>query len=381
MARKTFPGTLMRRGGTYRWRWQIDGKRVHRTFKTRDRAEAIRQLRAAIPEVEAEAERARRGIRPGLTMKDLLDEFETYYLPGTGKGTQNAYRDSTAVFRRYFVELRGDPTIASVAPSDVAAFIEWRRTSRVKGDEPLSQRTLRKDFAVLHTLFAWAVESREYRKDNPVAKKLRPKRGQARQAVIISEAEEAKLLQACAEHAMLSTFVLLCLETGLRPNSEALWLRWEDIDFREGTLKVVSGRDGHTTKTYRSRTLYLSDRLTAGLRDHFAAFRLSGSPWVFHHETTRRHHKAGTRIADLLHSFKNAAEKVGLPTDVRPYDLRHTRITRWVGAGHNLAIVQKAAGHSSINTTMLYVHLANESLKTLVAAAKDAPKLEALSAS
>lgn len=95
---------------------------------------------------------------------------------------------------------------------------------------------------------------------------------------------------------------------------------------------------------------------------------------------TRRHHKAGTRIGDLLHSFKNAADKVGLPRDIRPYDLGHTRITRWVSAGHNLAIVQKAAGHSSINTTMIYVHLANEPLRTLVAKADDASKLEALSA-
>jgi integrase len=180
---------------------------------------------------------------------------------------------------------------------------------------------------------------------------------------------------------MLSLFVLLCVETRVRPNSEALWLRWEDIDFREGTLKIVSGRDGHTTKTYRSRTLYLSDRLTVALREHFAAFRLSGSPWVFHHETTRRHHKAGTRIGDLLHSFKNAADKVGLPKDIRPYDLRHTRITRWVDAGHNLATIKKAAGHSSINTTMIYVHLANESLRTLVERTEQAKELEALSAS
>lgn len=35
-------------------------------------------------------------------------------------------------------------------------------------------------------------------------------------------------------------------------------------------------------------------------------------------------------------------------------------------------------GYSSINTTMLYVHLANESLRTLVKNATEAPQLEAL---
>ncbi len=49
-----------------------------------------------------------------------------------------------------------------------------------------------------------------------------------------------------------------------------------------------------------------------------------------------------------------------------PYDLRHTRITRWVAAGHNLALVQKAAGHASMRTTMIYVHLVDDDLSVLV---------------
>jgi integrase len=75
--------------------------------------------------------------------------------------------------------------------------------------------------------------------------------------------------------------------------------------------------------------------------------------------TTRRRAKAGERLAGVLHSYQNAVRraKLDLASPPRPYDLRHTCITRWVAAGHNLALVQKAAGHSSIRTTMGYVHL------------------------
>ena len=74
------------------------------------------------------------------------------------------------------------------------------------------------------------------------------------------------------------------------------------------------------------------------------------------------------------------AQRITVPTHVRPYDLRHTRVTRWVGAGHNLAIVKKAAGHSTINTTMIYAHLADEVLKTLAEKAEETTEMEALCA-
>jgi len=37
-----------------------------------------------------------------------------------------------------------------------------------------------------------------------------------------------------------------------------------------------------------------------------------------------------------------------------------------VAAGHNLALVQKAAGHASMRTTTIYVHLTDDDLSVLV---------------
>lgn len=131
---------------------------------------------------------------------------------------------------------------------------------------------------------------------------------------------------------------------------------------------MVSGRDGHRTKTGKSRVLPLSAQLVAALQAHSASYRIvGGSPWVFHHLHRSRRYQPGERIGNLLHSFLNAAERARLPADLRPYDLRHTRITKWVGAGHNLALVRKAAGHSSVRTTMGYVHLVDDDLSALVA--------------
>lgn len=369
--RHTYPGTLTRRGDSWWWRLGINGRQYSRSFAVADyptkRAAGKHAATVLVAEVEAEAGRRRAGVRD-VTVSNLLDAFEREYR-GTRKpiteGTRRSHQDTTRYLRKFFVEREGDPRVAAVAKGDVARYFDWRRTANGR---TVSQRTLRRDYAVLHLVFAFAVD-RDWRADNPVAAVRKPPPGDAREPVVLTDDQLDALYAACADRPMLSLFVRVGAEAGLRPNSETLWLRWEDVDLKRRTLRVVSGRDGHRTKTGRSRTLPLSEALVAAFRDHAARYRLAGgSPWVFHHLSGARHHRAGERINDLRRAFAAAATRAGLPAGVWPYDLRHTRITRWVRAGHNLALVQKAAGHASIRTTLIYVHLNDDDLSVLVEA-------------
>src|SRR5262245_1279860 len=45
------------------------------------------------------------------------------------------------------------------------------------------------------------------------------------------------------------------------------------------------------------------------------------------------------------------------------YDFRHTRITRWAKV-LPLPVVQRLAGHTDISTTMRYVHVSDEDVRT-----------------
>jgi integrase len=87
---------------------------------------------------------------------------------------------------------------------------------------------------------------------------------------------------------------------------------------------------------------------------------------VFHYTAPDRHAEADDRINDLRRAFGAACRRAKLPPGIWPYDLRHTRITHGVAAGHNLALVQKAAGHGSMRTTTIYVHLTDDDLSVLV---------------
>jgi integrase len=172
---------------------------------------------------------------------------------------------------------------------------------------------------------------------------------------------------------MLRMYVLLLNETGLRCESEALWLRWEDLDLKAGFLTVEGARKGRRTKSGKSRKVPMTRRLREAVRDHMAAFRLKTyhgkpTPWVFHHETDRGHGKAGERYKSLREAFEGAAKRAGLPRDLHQHDLRHRRVTTWLQEGQPIHLVRDAMGHSTVQVTERYLHLVASDLLRLVEA-------------
>jgi site-specific recombinase XerD len=130
----------------------------------------------------------------------------------------------------------------------------------------------------------------------------------------------------------------------------------------------------------------MTARLTEAIKDHFASYRLvtydgERSPWLFHHELTRRNHKAGERVTSMRHSFAAAAERAGLLDSFRQHDLRHRRVTSWLAEGQSAALVQEAMGHSDLRTTLGYSHLARTHLKALVSVATSEERMKPQQAS
>ena len=170
---------------------------------------------------------------------------------------------------------------------------------------------------------------------------------------------------------MLHTFVAVLGETGMRCESEALHLQWEDVLFEKNFIKVVSGRDGHKTKSRRSRYVPMTKRVKEILKDHFAKYRMKmyegqRSPHVFHHLHSHTRYHAGERIGSLYRAYKNAVDKAELPEALNQHDLRHRRVTTWLAAGKSPVLVQQAMGHSSIEITMRYYKFLPEHLRPLV---------------
>jgi integrase len=294
-------------------------------------------------------------------------------MPTKAPGCRRSYAASVKPIRLFLVDRLSDPTVDQVRAGDIEGFLTWRRGHRVMTNDAdevvaivgkVQERTVAKDRAVLHAMFAMA-ERREYRDGNPVARTKAPKYD-PRHPVILSNAEYQRLLEQCRDP-IVRLYVLVLGETGARDESEALWLRWEDIDLDEGFMHIASGSNGHRTKTGRERWTPMTSPLLAAMREHFAAHRLSGwSDWVFHHDRTRRKHVRGQRIWSLRTAVRTAANRAKLPASWHLHDLRHRRVTTWLAEGKDVVKVKEAVGHSDLKTTMGYTHLAREHLRDLV---------------
>lgn len=137
----------------------------------------------------------------------------------------------------------------------------------------------------------------------------------------------------------------LMLEAGLRVG-EVVALRPEHINMR--TCKVMV-REG---KGAKDRVVWITDEL----RDLIGEWleRRPDSEWLFPTRTGKQ-----VLTAYMRQMVKNYAEKAEIQEweKVSPHTLRHTALTDLYRETNNLALVQKAAGHSRIDTTMIYVHI------------------------
>lgn len=366
---KRAPGHIERRGNSFRITLCVDGKLHRFTARTDDRRVAEDAARLRYAELEKHSERVRDGLPVARRFSDLVAHVEREVLPAVSAGTRRSYGDSLKPLRAYFLDTRGDPELARIRAADIMAYLSWRRVHRLgKRTETVHNRTLAKDRAVLHRLFALA-ERMEWRDGNPVAATDAPKSDPHPYCILTDKQYEA-LVAACADP-MLRAYVLVLGETGLRCESEALWLQWEDLNFDNGFVAVRSGRDDHRTKSGRTRMVPMTPVLRQALVEHrlrYQAARYDGkaSPWVFHHLRTQARQHAGERIGSLRYAFHVAAGRAKLPKELRQHDLRHRRVTEWLRLGKGAALVREAMGHSSIAVTERYLHLVPSHLTALV---------------
>jgi integrase len=87
------------------------------------------------------------------------------------------------------------------------------------------------------------------------------------------------------------------------------------------------------------------------------ANRIKGNPWVITGTLP------GQRLSDLQPFWQRVRTRAGLK-DARIHDLRHTFASTAVAAGQGLPMIGKLLGHTQVQTTARYAHLAVEPIRT-----------------
>jgi integrase len=225
----------------------------------------------------------------------------------------------------------------------------------------LSEWTLSGTKTVLSTIIGFA-RSRRYIASNPLdglSKIERPKQLTKRDPRRLSEDEVRKL---CAAATPRYRPVLVTLAwTGLRV-SEALGLRWSDIDFEGKEVRVTFQlADDGTLKRLKtktsSRSLPLLPVLAETLKEHRKEqFRL-GIAGPDHLVFTTATGKPLDRHNVYNQGVLAAAEKAGLHPEgeqkLTTHDLRRTFISHLIlGLNLDPVRVAKIAGHSNVSVTL-----------------------------
>jgi integrase/recombinase XerD len=266
-----------------------------------------------------------------------------------------------------------DKTPARVTSGDVMSFIARQRNG--DGDQKvvpidrsggLSSRTIRRRLSSVSGFYAYLmVRDDTSVSRNPVPRGLvtrRERSGPKRRAPLIrtpttlpkvlTPAEVDGLVAALRtdrDRAMIDAMLL----GGLR-RCEVLGLRLEDLRVGERRVFVADGKGGRqrlipiSNRFFNSVGRYLDVERPVGVGTDKVFVVLKG---------TRRGSPLSPRGLDEI--MRGARGRAGL-THASCHELRHTCLTRLREAGMSIEALQAQAGHASIETTRVYLHLTND---------------------
>jgi integrase/recombinase XerD len=315
----------------------------------------------------------------------LLDEYLEFL---AGRCRPNTVLAVAYDLKVFFTAVAKSPR--RVCPADVLAFMTAQRAGgdgRLQVAEPgagVSARTLRRRLSSVSGLYGFLLARGDV-SVNPVPRGLPTRRERQRpgQGVplvrvprtlpqVLEPGEVDALTAALRTHrdrAMVAAMVL----GGLR-RCEVLGLRLPDLRFGERRVFIAEGKGGH------QRLVPVSPRFFTEASAYLDAERppAAGTDRVF---TVLKGPRRGMPLsADGLDEILDGARRRARLARGTCHQLRHTCLTQLRKAGMSLEAVQAQAGHASIESTRIYLHLGDDWLASQYRRAAEAIDAQALAA-
>ena len=151
-------------------------------------------------------------------------------------------------------------------------------------------------------------------------------------------------------NAKTKLFICLAYYAGLR-ESEALQLRWTDIDYDSNCIWVNHNpSNGQRTKSRKTRQAVLTSDIKLSLEEW--NMESPESEWIFPAPSNSGEHQKRIKFA-----LDNAYRKAGIdPCGAPAHNLRHCFGTSLAENGCSAATIQVLMGHSDIRTSSRYLH-------------------------
>lgn len=159
--------------------------------------------------------------------------------------------------------------------------------------------------------------------------------------------------EGCRDRAVIELFY----STGMRL-SELLNIKLVDIDFFEGTVKVLGKRD-------KERIIPMNHLAIEALEKYFALYKekfgeMSKNSCIF--VTSKNRKLYSKAIYNIVRKYLDCITTIDKRS---PHVLRHTFATHMLNNGADINVIKEILGHSSLAATQVYTHNSIEKLKTI----------------
>lgn len=290
----------------------------------------------------------------------------------SARGRPNTLLATAFDLKVFFSIIDKEP--GDVVTTDVLAFVKAQREPRLgvrvvrieDGEGGLAARTIKRRLATIAGLYEYLIIRGDTAvSQNPVPRGLamrRPGQRAVRGVPLIRaprtlprviDPDEVDIFIAALRTARDRAMAEAMLLGGLR-RCEVLGLRLGDLRPGERRLFIAEGKGGH------QRIVPVSQRFFATLADYLDAERPDPAA-TDHIFVVLKGPRRGQPLspAGLDEIVSGARTRAGI-THLTCHQLRHTCFTRLREAGMALEAIQAQAGHRSIESTRIYLHLAND---------------------
>ena len=351
------------------WQIQIDqgrdsitGKRLRSYENLKGtRREAERRLSALLRKLESGDH-----IEPSkINFKDFSERWlRDHAWTNLSPETAQAYEIMVA---KHMIPVFGAYKLQKITPEILQRYyLDKLDNGRRDGKGGLSRRTVKHHHRLLHVIFASAVKWRVLPR-NP-ADSVDPPQFQRKEMNTFDQEGLETFLDSLKDTEYYPVFYTL-LFTGMR-RSEALALRWQDIDLDFGRLSIerslhhLNDRTFHflPPKTEKSRRLVALPPSLAMLlrhhRDNQRAMRLTMGAAVSNNDLVFAHVDGKPLLPhSISQAWSRLAKRAGYP-EVRLHDARHSHASLMLAQGVHPKVVSERLGHNSVSLTLdVYSHV------------------------
>jgi integrase len=360
-------GSIYQRQSDGRWFGSIVvadlfGEPKRQTVSAKTKESARKKLKALLDDRERLEAEGLPAIDSTVTVSQLLERWHRVITA--------TRRETTSINYRYVIDghlvgfvLPGGKTLGSkklalLTFDDIDALLEAKRQAGLAS----STRRLIRSVLVqaINQAIKWRVVTRnEASMSTPVSLT----RGAGRSMT----PEQARRLMNALKDAPSGSLFMLMLSTGMR-RGEALGLRWEDVDLKNGVISIrqqlqrIDGQLKATeVKTDKSRrSINLPKVMVQELKGHRASQAKERSESGIWHDTGYVFtSNVGTPLdpRNMAKRFDSACHKARIGK-WHPHELRHTAASLMLANGVPLQVVSDILGHASIRITSdVYGHV------------------------